>query len=137
MEAHFDKVEEHKMVDEKSFMEALQELMASYERGVDAKDEDKGEDKPSAQQTRDMDYADTLTKAMEDARSGEAFVVLVASAEEYQGAQIIVPHIYLHSKRDDAALLLDAATADFVAQSYSRLITDFIQARRDDGESGT
>lgn len=134
-EAHFDRVEETEMAEEKGkpdLAEALAKLLEQY-RPVQEDSETGSPQENDPDQEDGSDYESILAKALEDAQDGEAYIVLVAYPEEYQGTPIIVPRIYTNSKRDDAALLLDATMADFVAQSYSRMVTDLIQARRDNG----
>jgi hypothetical protein len=76
--------------------------------------------------------------AIKDARNGEAFIIMVARKEEYGGMSLVVPHIYMHSKRDDAALMLESTTADLAAQSHARLSAQLIDAaKRDNGPSSS
>jgi hypothetical protein len=128
LESHFDKVEEKMAAEDKpDFMEALAKLMEQY-RSKDNVNED-------PRPTEAMGYDELLNKASDDARDGLAFIMIVASPESYRGSEMIIPHIYTESKRLDAALLLDATAADYVAQSFARLMTEGIQALRDDEDS--
>lgn len=132
MEAHFDKVE-NKMdeKDKPDFMEALAELVARFQT---EKREEKVEEKPEVKDTRptdDLTYEDILDKGYEAASEGEAFILIVASPESFQGTELVIPRIYMHSKDDASALLLDAAVADYVAQTMSRLVQ-----KVQDGQAG-
>lgn len=134
LEAHFDKVEEHKMAAEEKpdFMQALSDLLKQYQ-DQDAEPEEKTDDEKVSAIEPGTDYDSVLDKAVEDARNGEAFIIIVATPEEYRGTALIAPHAYVHSKRDDAGFLVEAVMADLVAQNYSRLASDFLQVKREDG----
>jgi hypothetical protein len=63
---------------------------------------------------------------VDDARDGEAFIVLVARPEEFNNTEILSPRIYMHSKREDAASCSMHAMADAVAQTYATLVMNLI-----------
>lgn len=137
MEAHFDLVEDS-MADKKNedFIKGLAEL---FERWKDdgPLDEDEA-DQTDPRPTQDPTYDEVLKAAMKDAGTGDAFIVLVARPEEFNGVNLVVPHVYMHSKLDDAAMMLEATMADYAAQSHARLVIQLVEQtkrkeRKDDG----
>lgn len=144
LEAHFDLVEDQMAEDKKldDLLNGLSDLVANF-RDKDS-DEVKSEDKAPSRDprpTKELSYVEILAEAMEDAEQGDAFIVLVAKPENFNGAEIVVPHVYMHSKREDAALMLDAAMADAAAQTHGRLVAKLLEAIRgkdkEDGSSST
>lgn len=126
LEAHFDLVGEEKM-DEKDLAKALADLVKKF--GLDGVKEDKVEEK------KGMTYDQVLNRAIDDALDGEAFIVLVAKPESYDESGLIVPHIYVHSKSDDAAMFLNAVMADVAAQSYATLVFKMMEKAKRDSDS--
>jgi hypothetical protein len=129
LEAHFDLVEDQ--MEEKDLVKALSDLVKKFERKeepeeVNVENIDDPDDEPS--------YDEMLEAALEDARDGEGFVVFVARKEAVGDTELVVPHIYRHSRRDDAALMLDAVMADTAAQTYASLAFMIIEkAKRGSG----
>lgn len=129
LEAHFDVVENTMAEEDKpDFMDALWELMQQHRK-------DTGREEPKPKDTRPtgpLSYEDILNKGYDAAEKGEAFILVVASPEVFNETEVVIPRIYLHSKNDPSALLLDAAVADYVAQAMGRLIQ-----RQDDGSASS
>lgn len=131
LEAHFDPVEEN-MADDRfqDLLKGLADLVATYR----AENEDEGvpERRDSRlQDEEELTYESILQKGLEDALKGEAFLLFVASNQEYQGRQAVIPLLYTNHKNEDAALLLEAAAADHVSRTIGRLIQENIQVRHD------
>lgn len=139
LEAHFDLVEEE-MAEDKRFNELLKglgdlvESFASDNEGVSEKS-----DKTLMEEAGDMDgptYDEIIDRAAEDAREGEAFIILVARPDTFNGVEMIAPRIYMDSKREDAAMMLEVAMADAVAQTYANLVQRHADLKKD-GETGS
>ena len=132
IEAHFDPVEED-MPEDKDLLKALAALVQNFQG--EEKAEEKSEPEPEKD---DQGYEETLKQAVSEAYKADAFVILVASPEESPGGvKLIVPHVYMHSKRDDAALILDATMADASAQAYARLVLELIAKAKRDGQASS
>lgn len=87
---------------------------------------------------RDLTYEEVLEKAVEAAKAGDAYVVIVAKPETFNGTEIVVPYAYMHQKSDDAGLLCNTTMADLVAQAYGRLADQVVErSRRENGPSGS
>lgn len=136
LEAHFDPVEEKTMADkpnESDLIKALAQIVKQF--GGPAESENRDADVEDKREELEDSYDEVLNRAVDDARDGEAFIILVARPEEgFQGGELITPHIYMHSKRDDAALLLDACMADAVAQTYARLVLSTVAQMKRSGD---
>lgn len=131
LEAHFDPVEEKMADDKPSFMEALTKLMQEYNQP----EQKAPEPEPDPRPTEELTYEDVLERAVAAALKAEAFIMLVASNEEFGGKKLIIPNIWMDSRSDEGALVLDAAAADYVAQSMGRIIHEYIRDRN--GASGS
>lgn len=131
LEAHFDKVENNMAEEDKpDFLEAIADLVERYRRdGMPDSALEEDASKVDPRPTGPLTYKDILDKGAEAAAEGEAFVLLVATPETYQGTELVIPRVYMHSKNDASALLLDAAMADYVSQAMARLV----QKAQDDG----
>jgi hypothetical protein len=55
----------------------------------------------------------------------------VAHKEELNGHEVTIPILFMHSKDDEGALLVDAAAADHVAHSAQRLIQEYLRDKND------
>ena len=140
LEAHFDLVEED--MQDKNDNDKLNDLLAVLSTLV--KDFQVGEPSsdPSADD-RDDDgddgatFDEVLNAAIDDARDSEAFIIIVAHPEDWDGTQIVVPRTYVHSKRADAAMMLDAAMADQAAQAHARLVLRTIERTKRRGPFGS
>ena len=131
LEAHFDVVENTMAEEDKpDFMDALWELLKEHRKDSDKEEEP--EPKPDPRPTGPLTYEEILDKGYDAASKGDAYVLIVASSEVFNETEVVIPRIYLHSKSDASALLLDAAMADYVAQAMARLIQ-----RQDDGTPGS
>lgn len=139
LEAHFDLVGDMADKDKnEDFIKQLGELFKRWESDDEPQDEDEPVEANGGTHVDEAPYEDTLEMAIKDARNGEAFIIMVARKEEYGGMSLVVPHIYMHSKRDDAALMLESTTADLAAQSHARLSAQLIDAaKRDNGPSSS
>ena len=124
LEAHFDPVEED-MSEEKDLRELMEALLERLNSGEAS--EPKEDSHPDAD---DYTYDKVLGRAMQDASEGEAYIVLVAAQESHGDTELLVPHIYLHSKSDESALMLEAAVADHVAQTMIRLAQEVGRSKR-------
>ena len=121
LEAHFDPIEED-MSDESKDLRELMEALLERLNG--------GEEDPRPTED-DYTYDKVLDKAMKDASEGEAYIVIVAAQESHGDTELLVPHIYLHSKSDESALMLEAAIADHVAQTMIRLAQEVGRSKHD------
>jgi hypothetical protein len=123
-EAHFELVEDQMEKDNRfdDLLTGLSNLVSSFQ--------EEGEKKEKSDSAKSdeygLSYDQVLNKAVDDARDGEAFIVLVARPDEFNNTEIISPRIYMHSKREDAALMLDACMADAAAQTYAKLVMNLI-----------
>jgi hypothetical protein len=72
-----------------------------------------------------------LQRGMESALAGSGYLLFVAHKEELQGQEVTIPILFMHSKDDEGALLVDTAAADHVAHVAQRLIQDAILEKRD------
>lgn len=139
IEAHFDLVEDQ-MAEDKRFNEllgGLSDLVNNFKSEGETPDESKEKLEIEPQEESKMTYNEVLDRALEDARDGEAFIVLVARPQEFRGNQIITPHMYKHSKREDADMMLEAVMADIASQAYTQLVMQLIAERKRDGSSGS
>lgn len=130
LEAHFDPVEGN-MEDNRNndLAAALGKFLQDWQSGQKSEPEPKEDNRPQDE----LGYDEVLELAAKDARNGEAFIVIVASPESFQGTDLVVPHIYIDSKNDDAALVLEATAADYVAQSMGRLVQELVRSRHESG----
>lgn len=138
MESHFDLVEDGMPEDRfDSLLNGLSDLLSSFreESGGDEPKEDFNMAVPKGD--HDMSYNEVLDKAMEEAANAEAFIVITAMPETFAGKDLLIPHIYMHFKRDDAAMMLDATMADAAAQAHARLVLSVIERAKRDGSSGS
>jgi hypothetical protein len=127
-EAHFDLVEDQMADQDERFdalLSGLSNLLSSFQN-EEKQDSAQAVPVETPQGETNMTYDEVLAKATADAQDGDAFIVLVARPEEFSGTEILAPHIYVHSKREDAALMLDACMADAVAQTYAGLVMKLI-----------
>lgn len=138
LEAHFDLVEENMAKEKRSedLLQALSDLVQSFQGGSEAPEPEARENSKKPE-SDEMGYEETLEKAVEDARSGEAFIIFVARPESYRGANMTIPRVYVHSKREDAALMFDACMADAAAQAHAGLVLKLINEARDDGATSS
>jgi hypothetical protein len=138
-EAHFDLVEGSMPENDEKFdalLNGLGELVSQFRDTEEPQGDD--ESKPDRKmEGHKMSYEEVLKRAHDDAQEGEAYIVIVARTEEFNGNEIVNPRVYMHSKREDAALLLDAAMADVVAQTYSKLALGLIAEAKRNGSFGS
>lgn len=141
LEAHFDTVEGKVEEKDDKLIEALMQVLENHRKGN--KEESQNVQDPLLRNDREPDpddYYSVLTRAMDDASDGEAFVVIVARRDHMGEAEIIVPHMYAASKpnAEDAMLLLEAAMSDAGAQHHGRMVYEEIKRLRgDDGKAGS
>lgn len=143
IEAHFDLVEDQ-MAEEKKFdqlLNGLSDLVSSFrENDGDSSEYDNkldGSDYAMAVPAggAELTFEQVLAKAMAEAKDAEAFVVITAMPEEFAGKDLLIPRVYMHSRRDDAAIMLDATMADLAAQSHARLVLSVIEQAKRDGQT--
>jgi hypothetical protein len=139
MEAHFDLVEDQMAEDNKfdDLLSGLSDLVANFREKDGSAGADKEKTHTDPRPIDEPSYEEVHRKAVEDAMESDAFIVLVAHPENLNGTEIVVPHIYIHSKREDAAMMLDAAMADVAAQTHARLVAKLIDQARRDGPSSS
>jgi hypothetical protein len=113
-------------------LKALADLVQNFQSDEPV---EKKEERP--RQDGQDSYEETLKRAVKDAEGADAFVILVARPEEFDGTEIVAPHIYVHSKRDDAAMMLDATMADAAAQRHAHLVIKLIEQAKRDGSAGS
>lgn len=133
LEAHFDPVEET-MADKN---EDLAAALTEFLKGWQNKDEESNinKDKDDPRPTEEYSYEHILDNAVKDALDGEAFIVISASSENFQGTDMLAPHVYVHHKSEAARLFLEATIADYVAQSVLRMAQEGIRKGLDGSSS--
>lgn len=133
-ESHFDLVEEKMEDRQDDLLAALTKLVQSFSGG------DAGENVRKViedeEDESDLTYEQVLKNAFNDAIKGDAFIVLVALPAKFGERELLVPHIYVHSKRDDASLMLDATMADAASQAHASLVLKLIESAKADGPTG-
>lgn len=138
-EEHFELVEDS-MADSKddkfeNLLSGLSDLVSSF-RSQDEDELPEGNEFDGGHDNS-LSYDEVLAKGLEEAKDAEAFVILVAIPEEYRDKELLVPHMYMHSKRDDAAIMLDATMADLAAQAHARLVMAVVMRAKADGSAGS
>lgn len=139
LEAHFDLVEDDMADKNEDFIKQMADLFARWQADGSPQDGDHAdsvEDKPDPRPDHDLTFEEVLAKATEAAGASEAFVVITAVSEQYDGVDIIVPYVYTHEKREDAALLCDATMGDLVARAHGRMASILIDQSKS-GSSGS
>lgn len=139
IEAHFDLVEDQ-MAEEKKFdqlLNGLSDLVSSFQENDGPENvEDRGDFTMAVPAgDAELTFEQVLAKAMAEAKDAEAFVVITAMPEEFAGKDLLIPRVYMHSRRDDAAIMLDATMADLAAQSHARLVLSVIEQAKRDGQT--
>lgn len=140
LEAHFDLVEDQMDDKENNLLKALARLVSDFQESDELderKPEGKNEPSEDPRPDREYTYDEVLNMAMDEARDGEAFIVLVARPENFNGSEIIAPQIYMHQKSEDSAMVLEATMADVAAQTHARLAIKLINQAKADGSSGS
>jgi hypothetical protein len=131
LEAHFDPVEDS-MADDKynNLLKALADVVANAQS-------EQGEGQPSPvpdeleEKDKEFTYEYVLQRGFEAALAGSGFLLFVAHKEELNGHEVTIPILFMHSKDDEGALLVDAAAADHVAHSAQRLIQEYLRDKND------
>jgi hypothetical protein len=136
LEAHFDPLEDdEEMENSDELVKALADLVAKFQEKEEPEVKELAKDPKDPRDDRGMTYDQVLNDAMDDARDAEAFIVLVAKPESFNESEFAVPHVYVHSKRKDAALFLNAVMADVAAQTYAELVLSMIAEAKRNGSS--
>lgn len=141
LEAHFDPVEGKSSMDKKpdinEFTEALASLISDHfgggedEAGLKPKPKDKEDNRPD----REYNFEETLDLGVDDARNSAAFVLFIATHDQIDDKDVLIPAVFRHSKRGDAELLLEVAISDYVALSLARLVNDALKDEHDGSSS--
>jgi hypothetical protein len=76
--------------------------------------------------------ADVVAQAQSDEAPKSEAVPDELEEKELNGHEVTIPILFIHSKDDKSALLVDAAAADHVAHSAQRLIQEYLRDK-DDG----
>jgi hypothetical protein len=130
MEAHFDPVEDSMAEDKyNNLLKALADVVAQAQSDEAPASEpvpDELEEKD-----KELTYEYVLQRGAEAAAKGSGYLLFVAHKEELNGHEVTIPILFMHSKDDEGALLVDAAAADHVAHSAQRLIQDALRDRAD------
>lgn len=130
LEAHFDPVEDSMAEDKyNNLLKALADVVAKAQSDEAPKSEPVPDD--LEEKDKELTYEYVLQRGFEAAAKGSGYLLFVAHKEELQGQEVVIPILFMHSKDDEGALLVDTAAADHVAHVAQRMIQDALRDRVD------
>jgi hypothetical protein len=132
LEAHFDPVEDSMAEDKyNNLLKALADLVANIQAEPGDEPEDQTGPDELEEKDKELTYEYVLQRGAEAALAGSAYLLFVAHKEELNGHEVTIPILFMHSKDDEGALMVESAAADHVAHTAQRMIQDLLREQAD------